>query len=263
MKTRKFLAFFNKQAGFTLIELLVVVAILGMLTVAINAGIIQTIRVGARSSDYVTAIKQVENAMQWLAKDIPQAQTVKLGKESGFPIRLAWTEWDGTTHLISYSISGTDLVRANTVNSTETSQIVVAMYLDVSSAQCRYMDKGSFILPDIGDSFTIYGGIGEDNGLLITNTGSTVVAVTGNATRDADTWTAGEGGAITVTASSLNTRGVWTTTELNGTTCITTDDDNDGTLTGNAVMVQITTRGGETSQSSETRISMFVPRSRI
>jgi prepilin-type N-terminal cleavage/methylation domain-containing protein len=254
----------KQQAGYTLVELVVVIAILGLLTVAINAGITQTVRVGANSSEYITAIKQGGNAMQWLAKDIPQAQTVKLGKESGFPIELAWIEWDGTTYSVNYSMSGTSLVRTQVINSGAPQQTIVANYLDVTSnTTCRYMDQGTFHLPDIGDSFTIFGGAAEDNGLLVTSSGSVTMAVSGNATRDSDTWTASDDGRLVVTAASVHTRGIWTTTDLNAGTCLTSDADNDATLTGNAIMIQITTYGGEMSRKSETRVSLFFPRSRM
>lgn len=264
MKKRRLLALFNRQAGYTLIELLVVIAILGLLTVAINAGITQTIRVGANSSEHITAIKQVENAMQWLAKDIPQAQTVKLGKDNGFPIQLYWIQWDGATYSVNYTMTGTDLVRTQTRDGGDTIQTVVAMYVDTSSAsQCRYMDKGSFYLPDAGDSFTIYAGMAGDDGLLVTNSGNITVALSGNATRDSDTWAATGDGRILVAAASQNTRGIWTSSEMNALVGLTSDVDNDVNLTGNAVMIQLTTLGGDNSQKSETRISLFFPRSRM
>lgn len=262
---KKLFSHFKKEGGFTLIELLVSIAIIGLLGVAVNMGITQTVRLGAHGSEYVTAIKQVENALQWLNKDVQQAQRITLTMGTGFPISIYWTEWDGTTNEITYQISGDELQRVHTINSSDTRQIVVARYVETDSqlTNCRFTDNGSFWLVDIGDSFTIYGGVAADDGLLVATQGSISVTTTGTATYNSSAWTApATGDNVIVTATSTNARGVWTATNLNALVSMTTDTDHDATLSGSAIIITITAAGGTDSTQTETRIALIFPRSR-
>lgn len=265
MMQKRLLKKIQRQAGYSLIELLVVIAILSLLGVAINAGIVHSIRVGSDGREYMTAIKQVENAMQWLVKDVQQAQTVNLSLGNGFPLGLSWIEWDGTTHAVTYRFTGTDLERVHTTGDGSSQQTVVARYVNLTAdnTSCRFTDKGSFYLPDAGDSFTITGGEAYDEGLVVTSSGTVSVAVSGNATYDSGMWTAlFEGDTVAVTAESAGTRGLWTSSDMNVSVSPTADTDGDGTISGNAILVTLTARGGTDSERSETRVSLIFPRSR-
>jgi prepilin-type N-terminal cleavage/methylation domain-containing protein len=266
MILKRLLGKIQRQAGFSLLELLVVLAILSLLSMAINAGIVHAVRVSSDGSERMTAIKQVENAMQWLTKDVQQAQTVNISLGNGFPLGLSWIEWNGTVHHVSYRFAGTDLERVHEIDSGISQTTVVARYLDVTGDRttCRFTDKGSFYLPDIGDSFTITGGEQSDEGLVVTGSGSVSVAVTGNATYESGMWTAPlEGDTVVVTAGSSGTRGLWTSTDMNISVSAVSDSDGDMVISGNAILVKLTANGGTDSERSETRISLIVPRSRL
>ncbi len=93
----------GSQRGFTLVELVVVVAITSIIASAVATTVFQLLTVSARSSAHMTAVKQVENAVHWLRRDVSMAQTAQVevnggypeGPEgTGFPLRLTWIEWD-------------------------------------------------------------------------------------------------------------------------------------------------------------------------
>lgn len=264
----KVLARISRQAGgYALVEIIITVAILGLLSAGINASIIQTIRLGSNSSEYMTAIKQVENAMQRIIADIQQAQTVALTPVEGFPIELSWVDWDGINHAITYQImGGGELQRTYTAGAGSPQYAVVGRYIDSSpgNTNCWFADNGSFNLPDAGDSFTVFGGEAADDGLIVTMTGDILVEVTGSATYDAGVWAApATGDSIVVTASNINTRGIWTSSNMNVLVSLSEDADGDAAVNGNALMLKLTAHGGDDSGRSETRIALIFPRSRM
>ena len=267
MMFSKVLARISRQAGYSLVEIIITVAILGLLSAGINASIVQTIRLGSHSSEYMTAIKQVENAVQRMITDIQQAQTVVLTPIEGFPFQLSWVDWDGTNHAITYQIAGEgELQRIYTAGAGSPQYTVVGMYIDCApqNTNCWFADSGSFHLPDVGDSFTVFGGEAADDGLIVTTTGGISVEVTGSASYNAGVWAApAAGDGIVVTASNANTRGIWTSSNMNALVSLSEDTDGDATINGNAIILKLTARGGDDSERSETRIALIFPRSRL
>lgn len=267
MILNKVLARISRQAGYALVEIIITVAILGLLSAGINASIIQTIRLGSHSSEYMTAIKQVENAVQRLITDIQQSQTIVLTPGDGFPVELSWVDWDGTNYAITYQIAGGgELQRIYTVGAGSPQQTVVGIYIDSApeNTNCWFADNGSFNLPDAGDSFTVVGGEAADHGLIVTTTGDISVEVTGSATYDAGVWAVpAVGDSIVVTASNTNTRGIWTSSNMNALVSLSEDNDGDAAINGNALILKLTAHGGDDSERSETRIALIFPRSRM
>lgn len=261
------LGLINKsQSGFTLVEMLVVVAILGFVGVAANTAVSQTVKWSTRGPEYMTAIKQVENAFHWINRDVRQAQTIEPGKDSGFPLSLAWVDWDGTAYQVIYTVENGELKRSHSVNGTASSELVVARYVNPETVMtnCWLTADGTFDLPDVDDAFTIAGGVTADSGRIFITTGSVSVATTGTASYDSGIWTAPTvGDNITVTATSTGTKGIWTSSNMTAVVVRTEDDDADAMVTGSVLVVTITAKGGDQSQLSETRVAKISPRSRL
>jgi len=142
----------RNQRGFTLVELLVVLAIEGILAGGIVAVIFTVTNVSSRSTDHMTAIKQVENAAHWLSRDAMMAQTHPSESDnySSFPLTLAWTDWDYTTHNttennVVYTIENGNLRRTQEVSINgglpSTTVTVIAQYIDPSLDMTHYRFK--------------------------------------------------------------------------------------------------------------------------
>ena len=63
------------QRGFTLVETLIVLAVSGILLGVLTFGVIQTLKTNSRSFSHMTAVKEVENAVHWITRDVQMAQT--------------------------------------------------------------------------------------------------------------------------------------------------------------------------------------------
>ena len=94
----------RRQRGFTLIELLVAMCIASLIIGAITMTIFQVLVNPAQSSDHMTAIKQVENAVHWMRIDVVQAQIIEPGGSSGFPLKLTWIDRNNNRNEVTYSI---------------------------------------------------------------------------------------------------------------------------------------------------------------
>jgi hypothetical protein len=85
------------------------------------------------------AVKQVQNAGYWVSRDAQAAQSVAVdeGEATGFPLTLAWTDWDDTENTVTYTLVGTELWRDDGVQ-----QSAVAQFVDVDPAQtsCDFAD---------------------------------------------------------------------------------------------------------------------------
>ena len=90
------LGLMNKnQMGFTLIEMIIVLAIAGVVTGGTTMTIFQVLDGSSRTSNHMTAVRQVQNAGYWVSRDAQMAQIVTTDPgASGFPLTLAWTGWE-------------------------------------------------------------------------------------------------------------------------------------------------------------------------
>ena len=264
------------QKGFTLLELLLALLIGAIITGGITATIFQVVIGSARTNNHMIAVRQVQNGGYWVSHDAQMAQTVvPTWDVDGFPLKLSWVNWDGTSYKVTYTIASGELKRQLLQNGSQTSLITVTRYIDPDSAKtkCQLTGGGTFTLPDSGDTFTISGGALVDNGRITVATGSISVTAAGGATINGGaTWTGTTGqsapwttpatvGTVAVRATAASTAGVWTSTAASATVAITADTDGDATITGGTLTLTVTVTVGTGSQKeSETRVYKIVPR---
>jgi prepilin-type N-terminal cleavage/methylation domain-containing protein len=130
--------------GFTLIETLVAVAIAVVIIAGISTSVDQLISVNAASISRENAIKQVENAVQYISRDALQAQSVTTNSGK-FPMVLSWTSWNNATSSTSYAINGNDLVRSLSVNGGQPSTLQVAHNIDASPTMTNCSFSGGIV----------------------------------------------------------------------------------------------------------------------
>ena len=101
-----------RQSGMTLIELLIAMGISTLIISSVSGVIYQIIMNNARHTAHMVAIKQVENALHFLVRDIQMAQTIQTDSLPGDDVlQLTWTDWDNTNYVITYSLTDTVLSR--------------------------------------------------------------------------------------------------------------------------------------------------------
>jgi len=131
----------KNQRGFTLIELMISTAIIGLISVATTTAIFQMLNVSSGSTNHMTAVKQVQNAVNWISRDAQMAQIVVPNGDSGFPLNLTWVKWANTVHQVTYTLEDSKLQRNYYVNGGEPSEALVARFIDPDSemTNCQYV----------------------------------------------------------------------------------------------------------------------------
>jgi prepilin-type N-terminal cleavage/methylation domain-containing protein len=126
----------KKQRGIVLIELLVVIAIISLIAVAVVMSIFQVFNNNAIASNHMNAVKEVQNAGHWLSLDAEMAQTVVASVAPGFPLSMAWIEWEGDERQVIYNITGDTLQREHYTNGTVDSTLIVANNINPDETSC-------------------------------------------------------------------------------------------------------------------------------
>ena len=120
----------QQQRGLTLVELVIAIALAGILTAGITMTFAHVFSGSTRTSNHMTAIRQVQSAGYWVSKDALQAQNVTPdGGDSGFPLTLTW-EWEGTTNEVRYELQGTDLLRDYNGQGTVIAQLIESIVVE-------------------------------------------------------------------------------------------------------------------------------------
>jgi prepilin-type N-terminal cleavage/methylation domain-containing protein len=124
------MAFLNKsQKGFTLVEMLVAIAISGIISLIIVGVTTQTFTVSSADSNRMQAVKQVENALHWINRDVQMAYPDSIQPISGTffkpdllnpgsPLHLEWKDYTDSgvpRHIVEYWIDSNILKREETV----------------------------------------------------------------------------------------------------------------------------------------------------
>ena len=79
----------QRQSGLTLVELMIAIALAGIVTAGITMLISNVFATSARTSNHMTAVRQVQHAGKQVSQDILMAQAVDT--ESEF-LKLTWTD---------------------------------------------------------------------------------------------------------------------------------------------------------------------------
>jgi type II secretory pathway pseudopilin PulG len=122
----------KNQKGITLIELIMVIAITALIIGVIVMSISLLLNVSARSDNHMLAVRQVQNAGYWISRDVQMAQSVVTDEGStGFPLDVAWKDWDTNLHEITYNLLGNgELKRSYSVNGGGASETLIAQYIE-------------------------------------------------------------------------------------------------------------------------------------
>jgi len=136
----------KNQKGFTLLEMLLALLIGSLIAGGITATIFQVVIGSARTNNHMIAVRQVQSAGYWVSHDAQMAQTVVPATDAdGFPLTLSWTDWAGTSNVITYTIVGGELKRQQVVGS-QTSQTTVARFIDPDSANTKCQLTGGTLI---------------------------------------------------------------------------------------------------------------------
>ncbi len=137
-----------------MIEMIVAIAISSAIGGGVLLSIYQVTSYQAMDKARMTCVKQVENAIHYIVRDVQMAQKVGPADPDpdGFPLVLTWTEWDETSseyeNTVTYTLIGSgpkQLERQHLAydtqgNETKNVTNVVARYIDGDSdkTNCDY-----------------------------------------------------------------------------------------------------------------------------
>ena len=131
------------QRGMTLIELVVAMGIAGFVVAGAAAVIFQLVTVSARSSDYMTAYTEVQNAGFSVSRDALQAEEVSVVDDPETLeielLTLDWIDWEGDAHQVVYTLEDDsgglkELWRTYSIDGVTQETIRVARYIDLGTS---------------------------------------------------------------------------------------------------------------------------------
>ncbi|MBI2869058.1 MAG: prepilin-type N-terminal cleavage/methylation domain-containing protein [Chloroflexi bacterium] len=123
----------RREDGFTLIELVISMAVASVLALGITGAIFQVLRHNELTDRKIQVTAQVENAAYWLGKDSLVAQTIVTGPSAGLPLTLSWQGVNDNNNQVVYSVSGSSLRRAYSVNGGAPGITLIAANLDLAA----------------------------------------------------------------------------------------------------------------------------------
>lgn len=88
----------HRRDGFTLLETVIALSLLSLVAYGGTMTVSTVVRGTQRSSDEMTALRQVQNVGYWISRDFMNAQTIAPGDDPGTPqvefVSLFWTDWE-------------------------------------------------------------------------------------------------------------------------------------------------------------------------
>jgi prepilin-type N-terminal cleavage/methylation domain-containing protein len=117
----------RNQKGFTLIEILVAVPLIGLIGVGAAITTSQVFSMNEMGMNKGIAIKQVENAVQYISRDAQQAQIIEV---NGSNINLSWKDWTtNNSVVVSYANNNNSIQRRETINTDQPVTLSIANYI--------------------------------------------------------------------------------------------------------------------------------------
>lgn len=134
----------NNQKGFPLVEILIMLPIIAPVGVATSGTIAQLMQ-SSRTTEHITALRQVQSAGYWVSCDGIQAENIST---TGYFLYVGRTDpGDGNLHEVVYSLqdmpSGTlkQLQRQESLNGTPSARTIVGRYIDPAQTSCVWNGK--------------------------------------------------------------------------------------------------------------------------
>lgn len=139
----------KNQRGFTLLEVMLVILVTGIISGSITMTFAQVVTGGARASNRVTVISQVQSAGYWFSHDAQLAQDVDVDDgPTGFPLVLSWIGWDDMEHEVTYSLEEVagglmQLRQSHVIDNGEPAENIVARYVESAEVSPRPYTGGA------------------------------------------------------------------------------------------------------------------------
>lgn len=147
MNIRKLRIIDRNQKGSTMLELLVAAVIAALIAIAVTMGVFQIVTGNARTSNHMTAVRQVQEAGYWISHDTQMAEIVSVNTTpTRFPLVLEWWEWDDTVYYrVEYTLQNDELYRSYMIDGTPASSGIVARFLDETLTSCNYTSGSELV----------------------------------------------------------------------------------------------------------------------
>jgi prepilin-type N-terminal cleavage/methylation domain-containing protein len=146
------LGLINKnQLGFTLTEVILAIAIAGIITGGITTTIFSVVTGSARTSNHMTAVRQVQNAGYWVSHDAQMAQpnSIDDNPSGGEFLVLGWTDWANDDHQVVYSLlADNKLQRSHSINDGTAETAIIAEYINPAMTSCVFTDTNDDDIDD-------------------------------------------------------------------------------------------------------------------
>ncbi len=155
-----------REKGYTLTELLVAVSIVAMISAAALLVIFQIFHGNEHNNDYMTSVRQVENAGYWISRDTQMAQSVNTNNLTPPDfLTLNWTEWDAAGNPIYHSVryffdnvtdSTGKLIRYHWSSAGTSEQTLIAQHIYYDSDNETYTSRASYQSPTLALKLTSF-----------------------------------------------------------------------------------------------------------